>query len=324
MDNHASERFARVLFADAPEDAFVELRVRRGTRMAQSFRRVAAARELAAEAAAHATRHDVYMGVIARKRQRGGRRDLVLDASVTWVDCDDAAAVRALERFEPAPQIVVASGSGSNRHAYWLLAERIPLDEVERINRGLALVLGADVRACDSARILRPPGTVNWKTGRPAPVRLLAFEPRVRLELHEISRGLPRDRAAHVSRRRGPRARTDMQCDPLLQIAPREYVERLTGSLAGPDRKLRCPFHDDKTPSLHVFEQPERGWFCFGCGRGGSIYDFAAMLWGRGLRGSEFVRLRQDLHATLLPHLRAGVAGDAGHAPPPPGHAVGD
>ena len=285
--------------------------------MAQSFHRVPAVRKLAAEAAVHATQHDVYMGVVARKRQYGGRRDLVPDASVIWVDCDDAAAVRALERFEPAPQIVVASGSGSNRHAYWLLAERIPLDEVEQINRGLALVLGADVRACDAARILRPPGTVNWKARRPAPVRLLAFEPRVRLEVREISRGLPRDSTGRVTTRRRPRARTDTQRDPLLQIAPREYVERLTGSLAGPDRKLRCPFHDDTTPSLHVFEEPERGWFCFGCGRGGSIYDFAATLWGRGLRGAEFVRLRQDLHATLLPDPSAEVAREAAHAPPP-------
>jgi hypothetical protein len=43
--------------------------------------------------------------------------------------------------------------------------------------------------------------------------------------------------------------------------------------------------HEDRTPSLHVYGDPERGWFCFGCGRGGSIYDFAALLFGRGTRG---------------------------------------
>ena len=121
MDNRVSERFARALFADSPKDAFVELRVRRGTRMAQSFHRITAMQELAAELAANALHHDVYMGVVARKRQRGGRRDLVPEASVVWVDCDDGIAVRALEHFEPAPHIVVASGTGSNRHAYWLL-----------------------------------------------------------------------------------------------------------------------------------------------------------------------------------------------------------
>lgn len=39
--------------------------------------------------------------------------------------------------------------------------------------------------------------------------------------------------------------------DPLLAIAPGVYVEALTGLTAGRDGKVRCPFHQDRSPSLH-------------------------------------------------------------------------
>jgi hypothetical protein len=48
-----------------------------------------------------------------------------------------------------------------------------------------------------------------------------------------------------------------------------------------------------------VYEDPQRGWYCFGCQRGGSIYDFAALLLGRGTRGEEFIELRRELAAII-------------------------
>jgi DNA primase len=87
--------------------------------------------------------------------------------------------------------------------------------------------------------------------------------------------------------------------DVLLGIEPTHYVEQLTGLAVPRQRKVHCPFHDDHTPSLHVYEDARRGWFCFGCGRGGSIYDFAALLWGCDTRGAQFVALRDELLAAL-------------------------
>src|SRR2546430_12181748 len=42
----------------------------------------------------------------------------------------------------------------------------------------------------------------------------------------------------------------------------------------GPELRLRCPFHEDKTPSLSI--NAETGKFhCFGChAKGGDIFDF--------------------------------------------------
>src|ERR1700684_2207706 len=40
-----------------------------------------------------------------------------------------------------------------------------------------------------------------------------------------------------------------------------------------------CPFHGEKTPSLHV--HPDKGFFkCFGCGVGGDVFKFVQLLEG--------------------------------------------
>jgi hypothetical protein len=299
VDADDVDRFVRAIFGAAPQDAFVEVRFRRSTGMGQSFRRADAFNEIVSEVAAHARQRDVFVGVIPRRWRRGGRRDLVRDAALVWADCDGSRSVAALQRFEPAPSMVVASGTGSNCHAYWLLAEPIPLDVVESTNRQLARALEADVGSWDAARILRPAGTTNWKTEPPAAVRTVTFGCAARVDLPELRSGLPD--VTEPPARSAPRARAlrSPRSDPLLEIAPREYVERLSGRVVGRDRKMLCPFHDDHAPSLHVFDEPARGWFCFGCGRGGSIYDFAGLLWGRGVRGAEFLRLRRDLQAVF-------------------------
>jgi DNA primase len=36
--------------------------------------------------------------------------------------------------------------------------------------------------------------------------------------------------------------------------------------------KIRCPFHEDNTPSLHVYENDS--WHCFSCKRGGDVISF--------------------------------------------------
>jgi hypothetical protein len=245
-----------------------------------------------------ASRTDVYVGVVPRRRHGGGRADLVGTAQVVWVDCDTSNSVDALPEFRPAPGMVVSSGSGHNCHAYWFLSESVELDVVERVNRGLAMTLGGDVRCSDPARILRPVGSVNRKRFPPAAVRLLAFEPSERASVRELERCLPSAARALMVGRSLHRPRSAI-ADRLAAIPPRVYFERLTGRSVGRSGKTRCPFHNDRTPSLHVYEDPKRGWYCFGCGRGGSIYDLASLLWNQGTRGEEFVALRLELEALM-------------------------
>ncbi len=39
------------------------------------------------------------------------------------------------------------------------------------------------------------------------------------------------------------------------------------------NNKGRCPFHSDRRPSLSVTPE-KRLWHCFGCGRGGDVFNF--------------------------------------------------
>ena len=48
-------------------------------------------------------------------------------------------------------------------------------------------------------------------------------------------------------------------------------IERLCGQMIE-RHKIRCPFHDDGSPSLHVYE--DGGWKCFGCGLSGDVLSF--------------------------------------------------
>ena len=64
----------------------------------------------------------------------------------------------------------------------------------------------------------------------------------------------------------------------------------------GPARSTRTsPFHEDQRASLHAVPAPARGWCCYSCGRGGSIYHLAGPLWGLATRSREFVQLRELL-----------------------------
>jgi hypothetical protein len=286
-------RFLAALAGDSPGDALLELRYRLDDgRMGQVFESPRRLRGLATRALFLGRRTDVYVGCAPRTRRHGGR-DAVAQAFVLWADCDGEAAVQALARFEPQPAIVIASGSGTNCHAYWPLSEPLARDELERANRRLAYALGADAASADAARILRVPGTLSHKRRPPTAVVALRLETERRLPAAAVVGRLPdppqpcRNVAALDAQRGG---------DPLFAIPPDVYVARLLGVEIPRQRKVPCPFHDDRHPSLHVYDSAGRGWYCFGrCRRGGTIYDLAAALHGYDLRGDDFVRLRAEL-----------------------------
>lgn len=77
---------------------------------------------------------------------------------------------------------------------------------------------------------------------------------------------------------------------------------RLLGVAVPRSGKVPCPFHEDRTPSLHVYATGEDGWCCFsarcaagGRPRGGTIYDLAGPLLGYQTTGQDFRALKREL-----------------------------
>jgi DNA primase RepB-like protein/CHC2-type zinc finger protein len=293
----ASNRDARVLPAflallvGRERGGLLEARVRREEGgMLQRFHPAGRVRAAADELLKLGAQTDVYVGCAPRLR-RAGHLSALGSVWALWVDCDGAASVARLAAFTAAPAVVVRSGTGTNVHAYWPLIRPLTPEEAATANRRLAQAVGADTLSADATRILRVPGTRNFKHDPPRAVTLERFKPLRRFTVAELV-GAP---TATSSATPASRSRSVVGKDPLRSIPPAVYVQVLTGHVVRRDRKVSCPLHDDGTPSLHVYECPEQGWYCFGCGRGGSIYDLAGELFGVSPRGAGFLQLRLRL-----------------------------
>jgi hypothetical protein len=240
-----------------------------------------------------ASRTDVYVGAALREGAAHGGRAAIGGSHLLYVECDHEHVERSLAGFPLVPTLEVASGTGRHVHLYWNLRASVTNVEVEDANRRLALRLGGDRASVDVARLLRPPGTFNYKHYERCPVRLIAYRAEALYTLAQLIAGLPRpisDRARENRCHRRPRTALDGQ---LRAIRTEDYVRVLSGRAPASARKVACPFHNDRDPSLHMYDGGS--FYCFGCRRGGTIYDFAAHLWGCNTRGADFLALRDRL-----------------------------
>jgi hypothetical protein len=211
--------------------------------------------------------------------------DSVDRAAVAWVDIDDPHRLRSLRSFAHAPHAVVASGSGG-AHAYWLLADELPGERCESLNRMLAAALGADPASTNRGRIMRLPGTLNHKPaskGRAAAwcrvvmcdLAKAPYQPR------RLAHGL-RDPKAPRAARPARRSMSDPGEEPWVAMEAAEYYHTIVGVEPGRDGKVRCPnaAHTDEHPSAHLYRGVGRGWYCFACQAGGGAVDLVAALRG--------------------------------------------
>jgi len=241
-----------------------------------------------------AARTDVYVGVCLRTRRAGGR-DAIDRSHLAFVEIDTPDALDRLRAFPHPPSMIVSSGTAGHAHAYFTLSAPVTVLELERANRRLAHALGGDLVSVDAARILRPPSSWNHKHSPPTRVELIELDRARRYDLDQLVDGLddPPSRPSVSARTsRGP-GRTELDA-LLLAVPAAEYVHALTGISADRTGKIHCPFHQDHTASLQLYE--DGTWYCYGaCKAGGSIFDFASRLWLTGTKGAAFLKLRARL-----------------------------
>jgi hypothetical protein len=313
-----------------------ELRVARWPR--SNFHDPADHAAILAHVAAHATRgHELFCGVVPKTEPKP-RKEAAQAGRVVWVDIDRpspdppptleqitrlldhgdvssdslVAAARLLALPLP-PHLVALSGSGG-AHGYWRLEQTLAAAWLERANVRLIHRLGegADYASFDRNRFMRLPGTRNLKNGRFCQLVYADVTSRA-YDVRDLVGGLPDPpaddpRAPKRVRRRhaAPSPRRLAIDDPVDQIPPREYFAALCGVVEY-DRagKASCPLadHDDPRASCWVGATARDGWFCFGCARGGSIYDLTSLLlggpWGADLRGEAFRAARRELERRL-------------------------
>ena len=154
-------------------------------------------------------KRNVYFGVAKYKTDQNRLKSNVLALKTFWldIDCgedkaeinpktgrpegyvDQATGLQELQRFckligLPKPLIV---NSGRGIHVYWPLTEPVERREWEHVAKRLRELcvlhnLHVDGKVFEVSRILRPPGTFNFKDDPPSPVEILSEAPPISYE----------------------------------------------------------------------------------------------------------------------------------------------
>ena len=137
-------------------------------------------------------REEVYVGAAPRRGEEGTKAGVSRVLAI-WADLDARGSHTRESRTEQLmklllrPSIMVWTGGGW--HSYFLLEKPADgpeeLQRAELVMRRLAAGLASDP-VHDRSRILRVPGTYNWKYGELRPVVLERFDPDLRYGLGEL------------------------------------------------------------------------------------------------------------------------------------------
>lgn len=149
----------------------------------------------------------------------------VAATSVLFAEFDDkdfaGNAAGYAATLTPVPSVTVHSGGGL--HAYWLLEQPFLIGddaqraEIDSIQKRWQVLQGGDKGVNDLARVLRVPGSLNFKYTPPRPVEFRIWEPGRLYRLADLTALLPPDAANNTVR--GATVPNDLDDRDLLLLA---------------------------------------------------------------------------------------------------------
>ena len=148
---------------------------------------------------------DIYFGVHPSKVRKGPKEATEI-IDIEAINClyadidahdyeDKSLAAKHVKQLTPKPSVIIDSGGGY--HCYWLLDEPFILntelkrDIASKIQKQWVMYVGGDLAVHDLARILRLPGTMNYKYTPPRPVTEAYSDLNLQYSLTELEDYLP-------------------------------------------------------------------------------------------------------------------------------------
>jgi len=99
-------------------------------------------------------------------------------------------------------------------------------------------------------------------------------DPETKRQIDEFKKEFSKEEREDMWRRNHPGQRMpidEIKSLPILDLMGK-YGIKLSSYSAG-RKNCKCPFHNDKFPSMVVYLNTN-SWYCFGCNKGGSVIDF--------------------------------------------------
>lgn len=185
QDEHQAITFLNSLYQNCDKKYFINLRLLDSEKKLPPINRFISLNEINSIPKILKTypKRDAYFAVATREKGKGKKENIgqfpCLFLDVDFKDISEKEVLNRLKEFSLRASFIIYSGHGM--HIYWLLKEppsKAETNQVEILNKKLAAFFHGDISSTEAARILRIPGTLNFKDpSSPKEIVLKNFNP---------------------------------------------------------------------------------------------------------------------------------------------------